>query len=333
MRVRSRKLLAGTAVSALAIAAAGAALAQSQDGTTGATTTESTAAAKAATLSPDAYLDSLAEELGVTRAELDAALLDIQADELDWAVGAGFLTQAQADAMKALAEANAEAAASGAGRPGLGFGRHGLGHGPGFGHFGKLGGGVALDAAADYLGLDDDELRDALAEKTLAEVATEQGKPLDGLEDALLSAADERLDGAVDDGLLTEAQAAALLDRLVGTLGDVLNGRSPAISALAERLAVDAEKVEQAMKSAAKAQVDAALAAGLLTQAQADAIKERIDAGRALGLGPVFGFRGAHGGGHHGYGGFGPGGGMGGAPDAGVAPADAGGLAAPAFTL
>jgi hypothetical protein len=83
---------------------------------------------------------------------------------------------------------------------GLGPGRgpHGGGH-----HL--LGGG--LDAAADYLGLSDDELHDRLRDgDSLAEIARAEGKPVAGLVSALVKEAKADLADAVADGRLTDAQ-------------------------------------------------------------------------------------------------------------------------------
>ncbi|QDB79881.1 hypothetical protein FE251_11225 [Georgenia wutianyii] len=76
------------------------------------------------------------------------------------------------------------------------------------GRGGGGGGGVSLDAAAEKLGLTAEELREELADgSTLADVAEEQGVGTAELVDALVAAATERLDEAVADGRLTQADA------------------------------------------------------------------------------------------------------------------------------
>lgn len=68
--------------------------------------------------------------------------------------------------------------------------------------------GLGLDAAAETLGLSDDEVRDALRDgSTLADLAEQQGVDVATLTDALVAAAQERLDAAVADGRITQERA------------------------------------------------------------------------------------------------------------------------------
>ena len=70
---------------------------------------------------------------------------------------------------------------------------------------------LALGSAAEALGLDEDALREQLADgATLAEVAEAQGVSTTELVDALVAAAGERIDQAVADGDLDEERAAEL---------------------------------------------------------------------------------------------------------------------------
>ncbi|MFP5334153.1 MAG: hypothetical protein ACLGIV_02470 [Actinomycetes bacterium] len=116
------------------------------------------------------------------------------ADALQGLVSDGTLTQDQVDA---VAETLAEEAPFAHHGPGM----HGLGR--------------ALDTAAETLGVTTDELRDALRDgQTLAEVAEAQGVEVDALVDALVAAAQERLDEAVSDGRITQERA----DEIAGTL-------------------------------------------------------------------------------------------------------------------
>jgi hypothetical protein len=79
------------------------------------------------------------------------------------------------------------------------------GRGPG-GHGMMLGRG--LDTAADVLGVTDAELRSALEEgMSIADVAEDQGVDVQEVVDALVAAATERLDQAVEDGRLEEDRA------------------------------------------------------------------------------------------------------------------------------
>jgi Protein of unknown function (DUF2680) len=126
----------------------------------------------------------------------------------------------------------------GIGGSGLGGGRlggRGLGGGlgggsggfrGGFGGRGFFGGGTS--AAASYLGLTATALRsDLLAGKTLAQVAKSQGKSVDGLVAAMVSAQKKRLDTAVSSGVLTEEQAQQIGSALAQRMKDLVNGVGP----------------------------------------------------------------------------------------------------------
>ncbi|MEE6296119.1 hypothetical protein [Georgenia wangjunii] len=79
----------------------------------------------------------------------------------------------------------------------------------GRGHHGARGtGGVSLDAAAEALDLTTEELRAELEQgSTLADVAETQGVETAAVVDALVEAASERLEAAVADGSLSQAEA------------------------------------------------------------------------------------------------------------------------------
>jgi hypothetical protein len=189
-RSLKRKVVAG-GIAALAVAGAGGAVAA----------TEWSPKAES-----DAVLEDAAKELGVEPQELDDALRRALENRVDEAVKAGRLSEEEGERLK-------EAIESGD-LPMLGvpfFRGHGPGFGPGFGaghlHVEFRG----LDAAAEYLGLSEEELREELADgKTLAEVAKAHDKSVDGLVDALVKATDARLDEAVQDGHLSQEQADAL---------------------------------------------------------------------------------------------------------------------------
>jgi hypothetical protein len=98
--------------------------------------------------------------------------------------------------------------------------------GPG-GHGGG-GRGLALDAAAEALGMTADELRTALEVDgtTLADVAEAQGVETGTLVDALVAAATERITDAVTEGRLTQEEAderiAALPERIAAMVEEEL---------------------------------------------------------------------------------------------------------------
>lgn len=104
------------------------------------------------------------------------------------------------------------------------------GHGPGFGFGGPgFGGpGEVARTAADYLGLSEDELRDELADgRSLADVARAQGKEVDGLIAALVTAATDRLDRAVDDGWLGARARDAIVRDLRARITELVNADLP----------------------------------------------------------------------------------------------------------
>ncbi len=91
-----------------------------------------------------------------------------------------------------------------------------------FAHPGAFGG---LDAAATYLDLTEEELHERLRDgETLAEIAEDEGKPVAGLVDAMVAAAEEKIDDAVEDGRLTEERADELKQELEERITDLVNG-------------------------------------------------------------------------------------------------------------
>jgi hypothetical protein len=71
-----------------------------------------------------------------------------------------------------------------------------------------------LRAAADFLGLDREELRAQLPGNSLVGLAETQGKSVSALEAAMIAPAKERLAKAVTNGKITQARADAALKRL-----------------------------------------------------------------------------------------------------------------------
>ena len=140
-----------------------------------------------------AVLDDAAKQLGISPSKLSDALKTALGNRIDEAVDAGRLTKEQGDALKERIQSDRFPLFGGFHR---GFG----------GHLRDL------NAAADYLGLTEAQLRSELSGgKSLAQVAQDQGKSVDGLVDALVAQAKEHLDEAVSAGRLTRAQADVLL--------------------------------------------------------------------------------------------------------------------------
>jgi hypothetical protein len=202
-RIPSPKIVATLVAAALVAVAVGAAGA--------------VAASRAFTADDErrAVLDDAADRLGIEPSELEDALQEALKARVDAAVDDGRLTEEQGAELKARIDSGEMPFLRGLDRPGPG----------GFGHFGHVGLFAALDAAADYLGLDESELRERLRDgNTLAEIAKAEGKPVDGLVRALVADAEERLDQAVSEGKLTRAQADELAKGLEERMTDLVNG-------------------------------------------------------------------------------------------------------------
>jgi polyhydroxyalkanoate synthesis regulator phasin len=86
---------------------------------------------------------------------------------------------------------------------------------------------LATDVAA-YLGLSEDQLRTQVESgKSLAQIATAQGKSVEGLKAAIVADAKSKLDQAVAAGKITAAQAKAMLDELTSHVDDLVNRAGP----------------------------------------------------------------------------------------------------------
>src|SRR5438874_4695899 len=167
--MQKRKLAAGAAA-ALVVAGGGVAVAASHSGSP---KEES-----------QAVVADAAKQLGIEPDKLSAALKKALENRVDAAVAAGRLTKDEGDALKARIESG-EAPLFPLGGPPR-FREHHL---------------PEVDAAAAYLGLTEAQLRSKLESgKTLAQIATEQGKTAEGLVNELLDSAKQRLDAAVAAG-------------------------------------------------------------------------------------------------------------------------------------
>jgi hypothetical protein len=158
-----------------------------------------------------AFLADAANRLGVQSSQLQNALQQAAIDRVDAAVADGRLTKAEGDAIKARIQ-------SGDFGPGIGFGFGGM----------HVGFGVELGAAATHLGLTEAQLRsDIESGQSLAQIATAQGKSVDGLKQALIADAKSHLDQAVKDGKLTAAQETQFLNDLSSRIDDLVNRAGP----------------------------------------------------------------------------------------------------------
>ena len=168
-----------------------------------------------------AYITALAAKLGISESQLTDALKSVQLDHIAKAVTDGTITQAQADALTTRINSGDA--------PLFGFGG-----GPGH-DGGPRGGAFRVDdeALATFLGLDDAALHTALQSgKSLATVASDNGKSRDELKAFMSSELMTSLNNAVADGKLTQAEAdakladaTAKLDARIDHVGPVDGGR------------------------------------------------------------------------------------------------------------
>lgn len=204
MAMSTKVKIAAGAAAAVAVAGGGAAFAASQVWSPKAEN--------------QAVIDDAAKQLGVSSDQLSAALENALKNRVDAAVAAGKLTKDQGDALKARIDAGGVPFVLG------GFGARGA-FGPGHsgGPFMR-----GFSAAPSYLGLSEAEVRTQLASgKTLAQIAKDQGKSVDGLVQALVKDAEAKIDAAVASGRLTSAQADKAKSTLEQAVTDLVNGKFP----------------------------------------------------------------------------------------------------------
>lgn len=174
------------------------------------------AVAASSLLSPDeeskAIVHDAAHQLGVEPDELSDALKQALKNRVDEAIEAGRLTEEQGAELKERIDSDDYP---------LLFGGRGLHGGPGFERHAHFRG---LEAAATYLGMTEAELWDALHDSTLAEIAREQGKTVDGLVKAIVADKTKRIDEAVANGRLTDEQGSDLKARLTEHVEALVNG-------------------------------------------------------------------------------------------------------------
>lgn len=205
---KSRKILAATVAGLAVTGGIGAGIAASQDDSR-----------------TSSFFDAVAKHLGISSEELEDATRAAAIDQVDAALEDGRITEEQAEELKSRIESGDFPPFF---VPGLFFGGpkggedefdFGFGVGPDLDlHFGDK-----LGAAAEYLGITDEELREELESgKSLADLAEEKGKSVDGLKDALLADAEARLNEAVEEDKLTREQADRILERLREGIDDLV---------------------------------------------------------------------------------------------------------------
>jgi transcriptional regulator with XRE-family HTH domain len=187
-----------------------------------------------------AFLNDVAKRLHVTPQQLSSALRGATVDQLQAAVKAGLLTQAQANAIEHGMKQNGNL-------PAAPFGFFGLGIGPGFApvpgpgtgpgtlprlrpFLGPFAGVGDTSSAASYLGLTDAQLFQQLSSgKSLAQIATAKGKTVSGLEQAMTAATKSRLDKLVAAKVITAAQEKQFLSRFSARLSQEVNQKGGAL--------------------------------------------------------------------------------------------------------
>lgn len=165
-------------------------------------------------------------------------------------------------------------------------------------HHGRRG--PSLDAASEIIGLDADEIRDALRDgATLVEIASMNGVSEDDLVAGLVAEAQERLDQAVADGRVDADRAAEISGDLEEKITDAVNGefergdRRPGarilrhgVETTTELLGIDTETLRTELQSG-KTLVEIAAENGVSEDELVDALvadaQERLDEAAADG--------------------------------------------------
>jgi len=193
-----RKVIAGAAA-ALAVGGAGAGVAATKLGNSPGAENK-------------AIVDDAAKQLGVQPQALSDAIKKALSDRIDKAVAEGRLTKEDgAELKKRIAEDEFPLFGPPAFGPQFGAPR------PFF---------KGLDAAAFYLGLTEAQLRAKVNDgKTLAQIAKDEGKSVDGLKDAMLKEAKTKLDDAVEAGKLSKDEETQVLKDLQGRIDNLVNAR------------------------------------------------------------------------------------------------------------
>jgi AraC-like DNA-binding protein len=174
------------------------------------------AATQAAGTSRQAFINDVAKRLHVQPTQLTDALKAALLDRLAAEVKAGRITQAQADRIEKRIDSGKLPLFFAPPRPGPM----------------RAGVRAALPAAAHYLGLRVPQLLSELRSgKSLAQIATARGKSVSGLEQAIMSAEQVRLNRAVANGRITKTREQQLLARLSSRISRLVNrtgwGRPP----------------------------------------------------------------------------------------------------------
>jgi polyhydroxyalkanoate synthesis regulator phasin len=157
------------------------------------------------------FLDRLAENLGISREELDSTIDETQIEMIDEAVAEGRITEERGEELKQRVED---------GLPLFPGPRH---HGPFHRVLGWL-----KEASAEILGLSEDDVAERVRDgESLAEIAESQGMSVDDFKAQLLEAAKADLDEKVADGDMTQDEADEKFERLSEEIDRIVNASPP----------------------------------------------------------------------------------------------------------
>mgnify|MGYP005851172689 CR=1 FL=1 len=209
MSTTRKLLLAGTSALLLVMLVAGAALAQSAP-----TPMPNQSSANYGQY----FLDRLANALGITRDQLNAAGKQAASESIDKQVQDGRITAEQA----AQRKQNLDQADGFGGWFGFGKGFGGRGGHEGLApRGGFLGGNAHVEGVAKALNLSVEDLTAQLrAGKSVADLAKEKNVSADQVKSAVVASVSAQVDQAVADGRLTAEQATRIKDQLNGTSAD-----------------------------------------------------------------------------------------------------------------
>ena len=205
MRRRITYLLsgAGVVVVLFALLLGGTALAQSSD------------AGEEVDELRQTFKESLAENLGVSIEQLEAAVLDTGGSMIDDALANGRITEFQAERMRGRLEDGAFSIRLD-GHPRIV--RMAIGNALG----------LQVDTVAEILGMSEEDLRAQIQSgATLSEVIESAGLTVDEVVNALVVEAADRLELAVEEERITQAQADRVLERLPGKLTRAIDNGWP----------------------------------------------------------------------------------------------------------
>ncbi len=150
------------------------------------------------------FLSKVADKLGVSEDELKVAIEEARDETIDEAVAEGRLTEEQAERLRERAQDG-------------GFPFHRRPH---------RAGGHILDAAADVLEMEKDDLVAELREgNSLADVAAAQDIGVDDFKAQLLAEVQADIDAKVADGTITQEQADRLSEGLEERIDNIVNAQ------------------------------------------------------------------------------------------------------------